>query len=186
MAEQPDVSVGEIASADYHNDLRDRTVQRYADAADRTALNPTPSDGDLAWLTVDPITGGADLSVFVASSGNWHVVPRSDVSGNINLNGRNFLTTSPGEFIGPGAVRNFELFNGNTPVGSIPIVHALTGFTDINKMTISLVGRSSNSTTLGFNLAFHTLSATSITVDGEVVGGSGGNLQYRLTVVEYY
>lgn len=51
-----------IASA-YHNQIRDRTVQRYSSVSDRTSKHPTPSAGDLSYLAdsgdLDVYHGGA-------------------------------------------------------------------------------------------------------------------------------
>lgn len=50
MAEMPDVVSTEIIASDWGNDIRDRTAQRYANAAERDALNPAPVEGDIAFL----------------------------------------------------------------------------------------------------------------------------------------
>ena len=50
MAEIPDVLPGEPIEADWGNPIRDRTAQRYLDAAERDTLNPVPVSGDLAYL----------------------------------------------------------------------------------------------------------------------------------------
>ena len=51
MAEIPNVITGEVIDADlWGNPIRDRTVQRYADDANRDSLNPTPSDGEMAYV----------------------------------------------------------------------------------------------------------------------------------------
>jgi hypothetical protein len=49
--EIPDVVTGEVIDADlWGNPIRDRTIQRYDDAADRAALNPAPVEGDQSYL----------------------------------------------------------------------------------------------------------------------------------------
>ena len=53
MAEMPDVIPGEIATSDWGNELRDRSVQRYDSRSDLAAKNPTPSQGDVAYITND-------------------------------------------------------------------------------------------------------------------------------------
>ena len=68
MAEIPDVIPGELITADYNNDMRDRSLQRYASTVDRDADNPVPVDGDLAFLQTSPTTG--DI-VQVFSDGAW-------------------------------------------------------------------------------------------------------------------
>ena len=50
MPEIPDVTPGEPVESDWGNQSRNRTVQRYADAAERDGLVPLPVAGDLAWL----------------------------------------------------------------------------------------------------------------------------------------
>lgn len=50
MPEMPDVIQGEPVEADWGNDIRSRTVQRYADEAARTAEHPFPAAGDLSYL----------------------------------------------------------------------------------------------------------------------------------------
>ena len=51
MAEMPSVVPGEIATSDWGNKIRDRSLQRYTTAADRDLKNPTPVNGDLAFLS---------------------------------------------------------------------------------------------------------------------------------------
>ena len=50
MAEMPDVTAGEHVESAWGNDIRDRSVQRYADSADRDAQLPLPIPGDVAFL----------------------------------------------------------------------------------------------------------------------------------------
>ena len=50
MSEMPDVISGETITSEWGNDIRDRTVQRYATVAARTASMPTPVEGDLSYL----------------------------------------------------------------------------------------------------------------------------------------
>lgn len=63
MAEMPDVIGGETITSEWGNDIRDRTIQRYATVAARTAAHPTPVEGDLSYLqdsnTVDVYNGAA-------------------------------------------------------------------------------------------------------------------------------
>ena len=65
--EMPDVIGGETITEEWGNDIRDRTLQRYANAADRTTLIPTPTDGDLSFLDD---TG----RVYVYNAGTWATV----------------------------------------------------------------------------------------------------------------
>ena len=55
MPEMPDVAPSEIAASQWANDIRDRTLQRYATTADRDAENPTPQDGDLAYIAAGSV-----------------------------------------------------------------------------------------------------------------------------------
>jgi microcystin-dependent protein len=50
MAEMPNVITDEIITSDWGNKIRDRTVQRYDDAATRASENPSPVGGDLAYM----------------------------------------------------------------------------------------------------------------------------------------
>lgn len=50
MPEMPDVLAGEVIEVDWGNDLRDRSVQRYASSATRAASVPSPVAGDLSFL----------------------------------------------------------------------------------------------------------------------------------------
>ena len=71
MPEMPDGDVigGEVISSDWGNDIRDRTVQRYATTAERTTEHGAPIPGDLAYMED---TG--DVDIFHA--GTWrHLGP---------------------------------------------------------------------------------------------------------------
>ena len=78
MPEIPDVSPGQVAAAEYHNDLRDRTAQRYATAGSRDTENPVPTLGDIAYvesLTQFQVWNGSEWgSVFGGANGSA-VVP---------------------------------------------------------------------------------------------------------------
>lgn len=50
MPEMDDVISGEVIEADWGNDIRDRTLQRYASATARDTANPSPDQGELAYL----------------------------------------------------------------------------------------------------------------------------------------
>jgi len=51
MPEIPNVVPGEPVEADWGNDIRDRSVQKYADLTALEASQPVPQLGELAWLT---------------------------------------------------------------------------------------------------------------------------------------
>ncbi len=69
MPELNDVTTGSTIASQWGNDIRDRTIQRYADAAERTTEHPSPTQGDLSYLAD---TG--DVDVF-GPSGWQHVGP---------------------------------------------------------------------------------------------------------------
>jgi hypothetical protein len=50
MSELGDVAGGETVTAAFTNDVKNRTVMRYANAAARDASIPVPVEGDLAYL----------------------------------------------------------------------------------------------------------------------------------------
>lgn len=50
MPEIADVIPDTTIAVEWGNDIRDRTIQRYASAAARTAAHPTPTEGDLSYL----------------------------------------------------------------------------------------------------------------------------------------
>lgn len=64
MPEIADVVSSETATSEWANDIRDRTIQRYTDLAERTADHSSPEAGDLSYLAS---TG--DLDVY--HSGAW-------------------------------------------------------------------------------------------------------------------
>jgi len=57
MPEIPDVTPGGTVQTAWGNDIRDRAIMRYANAAARDVSVPVPVDGDVAWLQdVDKLT----------------------------------------------------------------------------------------------------------------------------------
>src|SRR5690554_3626120 len=50
MPEINDVQIGETIAVEWGNAIRDRTIQRYANAAERDELHPNPTEGDLSYL----------------------------------------------------------------------------------------------------------------------------------------
>lgn len=67
MTEIADVVSSETATTEWANLIRDRTIQRYADAAERASEHSSPEDGDLSFLAS---TG--DIDVYAA--GAWRHV----------------------------------------------------------------------------------------------------------------
>ena len=53
MPEMPDVVPSELVEADWGNDIRDRTIQRFNNWTDAIAAYPSPSDGDTI-VILDP------------------------------------------------------------------------------------------------------------------------------------
>lgn len=86
MPEIPDVIASETIASEWGNDIRDRTVQRYADSTERTADHSSPAVGDLSFIEA---TG--DLDVY--SSGAWRHVGGTPV-GTVIMNAS--ATAPPG------------------------------------------------------------------------------------------
>jgi hypothetical protein len=71
MPEMPDVVAGETIESEWGNDIRDRTVQRYTNLAERSSLVTSPLDGDLSFLE-----DSGTLSVYYA--GAWRTFSYND------------------------------------------------------------------------------------------------------------
>ena len=65
MPELDDVVSGETIESAWGNDIRDRTLQRYVNSTERDTLNPSPSAGDLAYITATEIVQFFDGSGWV-------------------------------------------------------------------------------------------------------------------------
>lgn len=72
MPEIPDVITLSTITSDWGNDIRDRAIMRYANAAARTASIPTPTVGDLSFLNDTGL-------VYVYFGGAWAIVGGSMV-----------------------------------------------------------------------------------------------------------
>ena len=105
MPEIADVVPGETIASVWGNEIRDRTLQRYANAADRDASNPSPSAGDLAYLqdlAEVQVWAGAD---WIAVSHNPQVrsaapsVAMTDADGYVLLD--TFVVSDPGRLVQP-------------------------------------------------------------------------------------
>lgn len=68
MPEMPDVVTGEPAASEWGNKIRSRTVQRYATIADRTAQNPTPAPGELAYMDAE---GSEPIRIGMFNGASW-------------------------------------------------------------------------------------------------------------------
>ena len=71
MPETPDVIPGEPVESAWGNDIRDRTLQRYADGTERDLLNPIPVAGDGAFLEAS-----GQWEVF--ADGSWGAIVAAD------------------------------------------------------------------------------------------------------------
>jgi len=88
MPELPDVAPGEIIASDHINEIAERTIQRYADAADLAAKNPTPLAGELAFLGTGAegqietlvYTGSDWLSIVTNNYPNFWVMERANAN----------------------------------------------------------------------------------------------------------
>ena len=75
MPEMPNVVTDEVVESEWGNDIRDRTIQRYANAAERTTLHAAPVAGDLSFL--------ADTGkIYVYYSGSWRTM-YDDLAGTV-------------------------------------------------------------------------------------------------------
>lgn len=83
------VNTGETIASEYGNALRDRTVQRYANAAERATEHPSPTVGDLAFLA-----DSGTVEVFRSGTGWTNVDVGSEVNGHNQVDGSLSLTTS--------------------------------------------------------------------------------------------
>jgi hypothetical protein len=67
MPEIPNVISNEVIASEWGNDIRDRTIQRYADAAARTAGHVAPVQGDLSYLN-------STKGVYVYNGSTWVIL----------------------------------------------------------------------------------------------------------------
>lgn len=76
MPEIPNVIASETIEVEWGNLIRDRTVQRYATVAARTAAHGAATDGDLSFLEDSGL-------VYIFDSGNWRplVTPQLEIEG---------------------------------------------------------------------------------------------------------
>ncbi len=90
MPELPDRIDGEIIEAAHMNEATIRSVQRYADVAERDALNPAPETGQPAWIIAD-----SELHIFngtswiVAGAGVFLPISGGIMGGYIDMNNHN-------------------------------------------------------------------------------------------------
>ena len=102
MAELNDVTGGETITATFTNQVKNRTVMRYADAASRDASIPAPVGGDLAYLQdVDRITYYDDTSWVEMGAGLYLLLTGGTLSGDLNMDGPGI--SYPGSTVGGGS-----------------------------------------------------------------------------------
>lgn len=89
MPEILNVTTGETIASSWGNQIRDRTIQRYASAAERASAHPSPTQGDLSYL-VDV----GQVQVFRSGTGWTHVGAGLEVDGHNQVDGSLSLTTS--------------------------------------------------------------------------------------------
>jgi len=165
-----DVSGGDVIAAGFTNNVKDRTIMRYASAASRDAIITAPVAGSLSYLD-----NTSQVEIYTGSF--WAKMQRVDANGNINLNGDDFVTVAPGEFRGPGnfdggqfinatlfegpgSIRKFSKVAGSIPgfAGGAENLFQSTaipaGFIDVAKIGISIVGNASNPVTLRASFSY--------------------------------
>ena len=189
MPELPPVSPGEFIASAHINDIALRSIQRYQDEATLAAENPTPTDGELAFVASTAAFG--NNQIFVFQNAAWFLVIRGDAAGNINIGSRNFLTASPGIFNGPGAIRHtfLDTFTASvTPNTKTDSVRALSGFNDVTKMVFTAIGAAGNQQSQRSIQSINNFSTSSVTVTtwASTDMSAGGTATIRLHVVEYY
>ena len=85
--EMDDVTIGEVVASQWGNEIRDRTIQRYATDADVTTQNPTPQVGDMAYVDA---TG--HLQVYNGTA--WVMGGGGTLTGQLVVNAGGFFITN--------------------------------------------------------------------------------------------
>lgn len=97
MPEIPDVAPGEVIESVWGNELRDRSLQRYADETERDFLNGAPIEGELAWIeninTMQVYNGAdwIDLLDTDQSGFPWLSQTGGTISGVLQVDGQTFI-----------------------------------------------------------------------------------------------
>lgn len=73
--ELPDVVPAQVIASEHINDIRDRTIQRYASAAARASSNPSPAEGDLSYLNDSNGIYVYDGSAWVSTNAAATILP---------------------------------------------------------------------------------------------------------------
>jgi len=142
VPEIPNVVQGTPVESDWGNDIRDRTLQRYADATQRDTLTPLPVAGDLAYLE--------DTGEVQCWSGAWLPIAR------VNFESILMYGDSQGYWLRPDPADNTKdwrivaagdlLLIQSRASGTFQTVAQFTG--DDSPLVVSRTGNPVNSTTL--------------------------------------
>ena len=128
MPEIVNVVSGNTITSVWGNSIRDRTIQRYASAAARTAAHASPATGDMSFLTD---TG----KVYVYSSGAWRLVTDT-AHGSSHAAGGSDPLGDHGTAHDPGG--SDELSLEADAASSTASFTTLTGFSDVCTATLTI------------------------------------------------
>jgi hypothetical protein len=187
MPEIPDVVVGETIVVAWGNPIRDRTVQRYTDAAQRDALNPTPTPGDLAYLTSTgefSIWDGGAWYIYATQAwvlGSFVELAGDTMSGDLNIENpvgtKNVITIKdPGSTEGIAISREA---NGSWRItdyslGS-PVIYKEAGDEDVIIRGITIVdGEAITMQGAGSSNLLYTDAFDGVNIDKDAIWGSTG------------
>jgi len=166
MPEIPDVVQGTPVASDWGNDIRDRTLQRYADATERDALNPLPTPGDQAYLD----DSGA-VQVWTGTA--WDQLrPLSNTAGLV----RTFWQTQ------------VQVATTQGQVAILDVDISAAGITNWGKVNVSVIGFASNAQSTQRFWSVWSFSLTSLSlrnVPGQSNPASGTAFG-RLQLTEYW
>lgn len=164
MPEMPDVVSGENVESAWGNDIRDRTLQRYADSTERDTLVPLPIAGDMAWLDAE-----GQMTVYTGAA--WVAVIDPDVPQIVQVNRRTVESAS---------------ISADT-TGSVVVDLSALGIVNANRCTANVIGSGANQQSQRGVWNYDQFSATEIRV--WVTGGSSqtntGGAFGQLIIVEY-
>jgi len=187
MTEIPDVTPGGTIQTAWGNQIRDRALMRYANAAARDASNPIPASGDMAWLLdVDRLTiytGAVWVEYFSGNPVNNGSILTASVAGTEDLTSTSIVNW-PSNLVATGTVPP-----GMTRLMATATISGVDVVTDVanHRLQLDLDGLSVNSTRVRFvigggsadiNLATGARSVTpgaafTLRTQGQRVAGSG-------------
>jgi hypothetical protein len=166
MPEIPDVVSGQPVASNWGNDIRDRTIQRYADSTERDLLTPFPVAGDMAFLED---TGAVEVFDGVA----WdRLRPLSNTAGLV----RTFWQTQ------------IQVATTQGQVAILDVDISAAGITNWAKVNVSVIGFASNAQSTqrfwsvwGFSLT--SLSLRNVPGQSNPISGTAFG---RLQLTEYW